>query len=180
MLSSSSSAGDGGPLKGVAIYSYGFTRARETASCVDDALRQRLIPLYHAESDSDGNGVILENRLRERSFRNLSGGPDSRYGEVRDLEATNADHEDMGVESVNSVLERTSGLIFDIEREMGGGSTMLTPSQPCMCVLVDHGDVLQIMQAGFWKMDGSFHCTLPLIDTPTEREMKLFEVLDGK
>ena len=147
---------------------------------MDDALRQRLIPLYHAESDSDGNGVILENRLRERSFRNLSGGPDSRYGEVRDLEATNADHEDMGVESVNSVLERTSGLIFDIEREMGGGSTMSTPLQPCMCVLVDHGDVLQIMQVGFWKMDGSFHCTLPLIDTPTEREMKLFEVLDGK
>ena len=178
--SSSSSAGDGAPLKGVAIYSSDFTRARETASCVADALRQRSTPLYRAESDIDGNGVILETRLRERSFGDLSGGPDSRYGEVWDLDATDADHEEMGVESVNSVLERTSGLILDIEREMGGGSTMSSTSQPWMCVLVAHGDVLQIMQAGFRKMDGSLHRTLPHLDTATEREMKLFEISDSE
>eukprot|EP00568_Trieres_chinensis_P010588 CAMPEP_0183310132 /NCGR_PEP_ID=MMETSP0160_2-20130417/29198_1 /TAXON_ID=2839 ORGANISM="Odontella Sinensis, Strain Grunow 1884" /NCGR_SAMPLE_ID=MMETSP0160_2 /ASSEMBLY_ACC=CAM_ASM_000250 /LENGTH=235 /DNA_ID=CAMNT_0025474299 /DNA_START=110 /DNA_END=817 /DNA_ORIENTATION=- len=148
-------------IQGVAIYSSDFARARETANFVADALVRHSIPLHKG-------GVILETRLRERNFGQLNGGPDSRYGDVWEIDADDADHTDFGVESVNSVLDRTTGLVLDIDDELS-----TTGGKNWKCILVAHGDVLQILQTGFRRMDGSLHRTLPHLETATERNLVL-------
>ena len=66
--------------KGVAIFSSDFTRARETASIFANELRNtKQIPLYTGD-------IILEERLRERYFGVLNGGPDTVYQEVWDID----------------------------------------------------------------------------------------------
>eukprot|EP00591_Stephanopyxis_turris_P000472 CAMPEP_0195525992 /NCGR_PEP_ID=MMETSP0794_2-20130614/26771_1 /TAXON_ID=515487 /ORGANISM="Stephanopyxis turris, Strain CCMP 815" /LENGTH=236 /DNA_ID=CAMNT_0040656585 /DNA_START=99 /DNA_END=809 /DNA_ORIENTATION=- len=163
-------------LRGAAIFSSDFTRARETANIFADALSSSNIPLYK-------EGVIFEKRLRERSFGDLDGGPDSEYNRVWEVDALDPNHVQFQVESVNSVVQRTTELILEIDEELKlaaaeeekydsrNDNPLLSPYWAC--ILVAHGDVLQILQTGFEKMDGSLHRTLPHLETATLRELIL-------
>lgn len=150
--------------KGVAIFSSDFTRARETASIFAESLIDSQIPIYSGD-------VILERRLRERFFGELNGGPDTRYQEVWDVDINDANHNEFGVESANSVLERTTKLITDLEERLHSTSE----NGSCWkCILVAHGDVLQIMQVGFLKQaDATRHRSLDHLETATIRELPL-------
>eukprot|EP00571_Detonula_confervacea_P006360 CAMPEP_0172323864 /NCGR_PEP_ID=MMETSP1058-20130122/49782_1 /TAXON_ID=83371 /ORGANISM="Detonula confervacea, Strain CCMP 353" /LENGTH=239 /DNA_ID=CAMNT_0013039973 /DNA_START=43 /DNA_END=762 /DNA_ORIENTATION=- len=155
--------------QGVAIFSSDFTRARETASIFADALGRSQIPIYSGD-------IILERRLRERYFGELNGGPDTRYQEVWDVDIKDANHNELGVESANSVLERTTKLITDLDEQLQ--STFVSDGSEegsCWkCILVAHGDVLQIMQTGFLKHDdASRHRSLQHLETATIRELSL-------
>lgn len=155
--------------RGVAIFSSDFTRARETASIFADALARSQIPLYSGD-------IVLERRLRERYFGELNGGPDTRYHEVWDVDIRDADHNEFGVESANSVLERTTKLITEMDEQLqstsDGGS--VEEGSCWKCVLVAHGDVLQIMQTGYLKhSDASRHRSLQHLETATIRELSL-------
>jgi len=145
---------------GVAIFSSDFKRARETAEHMANACSEASIPLYM-------DGVVLQTGLRERNFGELNGGSDDRYQDVWDVDIDDPTHNEFGVESVYSVVERTTGLERDIDDELG------TDGKRWKCVLVAHGDVLQILQTGFRKMDGSLHRTLPHLETATVRDLEL-------
>ena len=63
------------------------------------------------------------------------------------------------------MLDRTTALIADLERRYSGRDILL----------VSHGDTLQIMQAGFLRMDPSAHRRLPHLDTAEIRQLRLGE-----
>jgi broad specificity phosphatase PhoE len=148
---------------GVAIFSSDFKRARETAQHMADACSSSSIPLFKG-------GVVLETMLRERNFGTLNGGSDDRYQEVWDIDIKDPTHNEFGVESVYSVVGRTTKLVLgidDVLSQEGKGDGKWK------CILVAHGDVLQILQTGFKKMDGSLHRTLPHLETATVRELRV-------
>lgn len=149
---------------GVAIFSSDFVRAKETARHMADACKAASIPLYKNE------GVTLDENLRERNFGTLNGGSDDRYQDVWDVDITDPTHNEFGVESVYSVVERTTRLVLDKDEEMSEASR---GDEKWKCILVAHGDVLQILQTGFKKMDGSLHRTLPHLETAMVRELKV-------
>ena len=161
--------GDGGEGNdeycGVAIFSSDFKRARETAQHMADACMSSSIPLYK-------DGVVLETKLRERNFGTLNGGSDDRYQDVWDIDIKDPTQNEFDVESVYSVVERTTKLVLDIDQELTKASE---GEKKYKCILCAHGDVLQILQTGFKKMDGSLHRTLPHLETATVRELKVAE-----
>ena len=151
--------------RGVAIISSDFTRARETALLFAEELARSRIPLYSGD-------IVLEPRLRERYFGELNGGPDTRYQEVWDVDCKDPNHTEFGVESANSVLERTTQLIVDLDEQLQSSSDGV--DECWKCILVAHGDVLQIVQTGFLKhADASRHRTMNHLETATIRELPL-------
>lgn len=157
-----------GSYRGVAIFSSDFTRARETASIFAEELTRSEIPLYTGD-------IVLERRLRERFFGELNGGADTRYQEVWDVDIKDANHNEFGVESANSVLERTTKLITELDERLQSAGGDESEAGPCWkCILVAHGDVLQIMQTGFLKHDDATrHRSLQHLETATIRELPL-------
>lgn len=146
---------------GVAVFSSDFTRARETAEIFAYELKKCGVPLYK-------DGVTLETRLRERYFGELNGGPDNRYQDVWDVDCSDADHTEFDVESANSVLGRTAELICDLD------GTLQQTGKRWDCIVVAHGDVLQILQTGFLKHnDAKRHRSLEHLETATIRQLKL-------
>lgn len=154
---------------GVAIFSSDFTRARETAQFMAEEVGNADIPLRTGS-------VVIEKRLRERFFGELNGGPDTRYQDVWDIDIDDPNHNEFGVESANSVLERTSKLVLELDEMLSNELDEKASSDPWKCVIVAHGDVLQILQTGFLKHeDASRHRSLPHLETATIRELNLAE-----
>eukprot|EP00930_Biecheleria_cincta_P003611 TRINITY_DN104541_c0_g1_i1.p1 TRINITY_DN104541_c0_g1~~TRINITY_DN104541_c0_g1_i1.p1 ORF type:complete len:276 (+),score=37.22 TRINITY_DN104541_c0_g1_i1:37-864(+) len=153
--------------RGVALFSSDFKRAKETAEHVAEELGNAKVPIRTG-------GVVLETRLRERFFGELNGGPDSRYQDVWDIDARDPSHEEFGVESCNSVLDRTTKLVHELDRMLEHDRTGIDSSLPWKCILVAHGDVLQILQTGFLgHKDASLHRSLEHLETATVRDLIL-------
>jgi len=154
--------------KGVAIFSSDFTRARETASLFCQQLQHCKIPIYT-------NDIVLETKLRERYFGELNGGPDDQYQKVWDVDCTNPNHTEFDVESANSVLERTTGLVVELDELLSSSSSEEQQQQTKWnVILVAHGDVLQIMQTGFLRHeDAARHRSLEHLETATIRGLPL-------
>jgi len=151
--------GAGAPYQGVAIFSSDFLRARETAAIFAEELSKSNVPIYKGD-------VILEELLRERYFGDLNGGPDDRYQKVWDIDVKDPNHNQFSVESANSVLERTTKLVTNLDDELGADGGQWR------CILVAHGDVLQIMQTGFLKHeDAARHRSLEHLETATLRKL---------
>ena len=150
--------------EGVAIFSSDFTRARETASLFCQQLQHSNIPIYT-------NDIVLQTKLRERYFGELNGGPDDQYQKVWDVDCTNPNHKEFGVESANSVLERTTRLVVELDEQLSSSSEEQTKWK---VILVAHGDVLQIMQTGFLRHeDAARHRSLEHLETATIRGLPL-------
>jgi glucosyl-3-phosphoglycerate phosphatase len=169
-------------LPALVILSSDFLRAKETAHIVLQAIRyhnneiisrrlgvnkggcdeeSRIIPIYQ-------NDVIYDLRLRERWFGDCDGTADQNYAPVWAQDAKDASLEPLGAESVHSVRRRVTDCVVEwndrLEKEQ---------SDPCLIVLVAHGDVLQILQTAFEKIPGTMHRTIPHLDTATLRVLQL-------
>jgi probable phosphoglycerate mutase len=145
------------------IYSSDFTRAAQTAHLVREHL--------------GSPGIVLTPALRERDFGTWDGTSTGNYEHVWAADEARADagsagegpahegpaHGDHGVESVHAVLGRATALIMELERQHSGRDILL----------VSHGDTLQILQAGFGRMDPARHRRLPHLDTAEIRRMSL-------
>lgn len=131
------------------IFSSDFSRALGTAEIVRDVLGTE--PVHVTEL------------LRERHFGNWEKKDHKHYHDVWESDHDDADHEEEGVESVNSVLDRATSLILRLEEEYRGKDILL----------VSHGDCLQILQTGFQKTDPSKHRSLAHLETAEIREMIL-------
>ena len=135
------------------ICSSDFSRARQTAEIV----RARL----------GAPPVVVAAALRERCFGDLEGTATGNYARVWAADEAGAgdtagdgrdgrdgrDGEDAGggVEPAAAVLDRVSALVTELERRYAGRDILL----------VSHGDTLQILQAGFLRMDPAAHRRLP-------------------
>ena len=152
----------GGPLgaaakeKGVVVVSSDFCRAKETAEILARRFMENGIEVH------DG-GVRLETRLRERFFGDLDAGADSEYNRVWTFDAQDADHTELNVESVNSVIERTTNVLSDLNKEFS--------DKLIFCAA--HGDVLQIMQTAVERVDPRTHRSLEHLETAAIRELVL-------
>ena len=146
---------------GVVVVSSDLRRAWQTASSVRAGVLAAGIRVWPAV------GLLDSRELRERSFGELSGQSDARYADVWVEDAQSADHEQYGVESVNSVRERARRVVDRIE-----SNTSLPPGR-WMVVLVAHGDVLQILQTGFAGVDPREHRSLPHLETATLRALRV-------
>jgi len=142
---------------GIAIISSDFLRAKETAMAVAAALIDAEVQLF-------GEDVQFDIRLRERFFGDFNGTTDANYHKVWASDAEDSSHTEYGVESVDDVRKRVVDLIVEMDN--------LLP-QGWWCILVAHGDVLQILQTAFARMDARRHRELPHLATATLRELQL-------
>ena len=107
--------------------------------------------------------VVITEALRERCFGEWEGSPTGNYARVWAADETNPRDTDGNVEPAAAVLERTTALIVDLERRYSGRDMLL----------VSHGDPLQILQAGFLRIDPSRHRSLPPLETAEIRRLRL-------
>merc|ERR1711871_1680271 len=125
----------------VALFSSDFKRARETAQVMlERLLKEPSIKVF-------GSDVQLCEALRERGFGKLEGQSNTRYDDVWEEDRKDATHTCFGVESVLSVLERSSAFVAGVESQLAAADAD-TPVEDWQVILVAHGDVLQILQTG--------------------------------
>jgi len=147
--------GCGLPVETV-ICSSDFARARQTAEIVRAHLR--------------APEIVITEALRERCFGEWEGSTTSNYARVWAADETNQGDADGNVEPTAAVLDRTTALIVDLERRYAGRGILL----------VSHGDTLQILQAGFLRMEPSRHRSLPALETAEIRRLRLAEPGDAE
>ena len=153
---------------GTVICSSDFSRARQTAEIV----RARL----------GAPPVLVGAALRERCFGDLEGTATDNYarvwatdeasagdtaGDGRDAGGGDAGGRDAGggVEPAAAVLDRVTALVTDLERRYADRDILL----------VSHGDTLQILQAGFLRMNPAAHRRLPHLGIAEIRALRLGE-----
>ena len=150
---------------GTLVCSSDFARAAQTAQIMAEYL--------------GSPEVVLTAALRERSFGGWEGTPVANYHQVWAADqADTADQTDQadqadetgnaragrnGVESASDALTRATAFIVDLERRHADLDILL----------VSHGDTLQILQAGFGRMDSARHRQLPHLETAEIRPMHL-------
>ena len=116
------------------ICSSDFSRARQTAEIVRAHLG---VPR-----------VVIAEALRERCFGDWEGTPTANYARVWAADEASAGRGfDNHVEPATAVLDRVTAFIVELERQYSGRDILL----------VSHGDTLQILQAGFLRIDPSRH-----------------------
>jgi broad specificity phosphatase PhoE len=144
------------------ICSSDFARARQTAEIV----RARL----------GAAEVTVAEALRERGFGDLEGATVASYARVWEADETDKAHaaheagadgagagRALGVEPAAAVLDRVTALVAGLERRYSGRDILL----------VSHGDTLQILEAGFLRLDPTRHRRLPPLATAEIRELRL-------
>jgi len=131
------------------LFSSDFSRAVETAQIVQGIL--------------GASDVHTTELLRERRFGDWERTPNSNYARVWKLDKDDANHTDDNVESVNSVLERATRLIVELEEKYSNKDILL----------ISHGDTLQILQTGFQKVPPTEHRSLTHLETAEIRPVAL-------
>lgn len=131
------------------ICSSDFSRARQTA----EIMRAHL----------GAPEVVIAEALRERCFGDWEGSAAGNYARVWAADETNPCYADGNVEPAAAVLDRSTALIVDLERRYADRDILL----------VSHGDTLQILRAGFLRMNPSRHRSLPELETAEIRPLRL-------
>jgi probable phosphoglycerate mutase len=131
------------------ICSSDFSRARQTAEVV----RAYLGP----------PGVVIAEALRERCFGDWEGSATGNYARVWAADKVNPCYAGGNVEPAAAVLDRATAFIVDLERQYSGRDILL----------ISHGDTLQILRAGFLRMNPSQHRSLPELKTAEIRQLRL-------
>ena len=131
------------------ICSSDFARATETAQIVRAQL--------------GAPEIVVAERLRERCFGDWEGTAVANYARVWTADQGGQGHADGNVEPAAAVLDRATALIAELERQYCGRDILL----------VSHGDTLQILQAGFLRMEPSRHRSLPQLGTAEIRKLSL-------
>ena len=131
------------------ICSSDFSRARQTAEIVR----------AHLGTPE----VVIAEALRERCFGDWEGSATGNYARVWAADEVNPCYAGGNVEPAAAVLDRSTAFIVDLERRYPGRDILL----------VSHGDTLQILRAGFLRMNPSQHRSLPELKTAEIRQLRL-------
>ncbi|GAX17083.1 hypothetical protein FisN_5Hh469 [Fistulifera solaris] len=138
----------------VTLVSSDLLRAVETATTVQKSLQDAGCAVE----------LTLDPRLRERGFGIWDGQSDSNYPRVWKNDEIDSSHTIDGVESVDSVTQRATSCVIDLDKIYSGNHVF---------VLVAHGDVLQILQTAFLKRQGKFHRQVEHLETAQLRLLEL-------
>jgi broad specificity phosphatase PhoE/GNAT superfamily N-acetyltransferase len=130
------------------ICSSDFARARQTAEIVREQL--------------GAAPVMLAEALRERNFGAWEGTGAVNYARVWAADAADSAHPGGDVEPAAAVLDRVTAFVAELERRYRGRDVLL----------VSHGDTLQILEAGFARIDPSRHRSLPALGTAEIRPLR--------
>jgi broad specificity phosphatase PhoE len=157
-----------GAHDGVAILASDLLRAQETATIMWEAFVQAQSRQEQEATAADSipvytNAVVTETRLRERGFGSWDGTSDAHYALVWNDDALDSSHTIQGVESVDSTMDRTTRCIVEWDQRLRNH----------LIFCVAHGDVLQILQTAFSKMDGRLHRSLEHLETAQVRLLQL-------
>jgi broad specificity phosphatase PhoE len=145
-------------ITGIVVVSSDFLRAQETAQAVKNQCVAHNIP----------HVLKTDKRLRERWFGEYDMTSDSNYALVWKQDAVDANHTMINVESVNSVMQRVTDCVCDYDERY----------QNHLIVCVAHGDVLQILQTAFQRLDGAQHRSLEHLETAQLRVLEFKEAKD--
>jgi probable phosphoglycerate mutase len=126
-----------------------FARARESAEIASHLLGTQ--------------AILMTPKLRERYFGRWERQHSRHYQEVWDADLLDGMHKQYEVESTREVLARTTSLIQELEDAYAGRTILL----------VSHGDVLQILQTAFERVDSAQHRQLLPLETGQIRELRL-------
>jgi broad specificity phosphatase PhoE len=107
--------------------------------------------------------VVIAEALRERCFGDWEASATGNYAQVWAADETNPCYAGGNVEPTTAVLDRSTAFIVDLERRYSGRDILL----------VSHGDTLQILQAGFLRMNPSQHRSLPELKNAEIRRLRL-------
>ena len=157
---------------GIAILTSDLLRAKETAEAVRDAIISHHKDNNTPLPDLYSGDVVIERRLRERWFGDWDLTSDDNYNKVWVDDEKDPSHVNGNVESVNAVTDRVTQCIleWDTKLQLTGKEA---GDNKRMVICVAHGDVLQILQTAFEKLDGSKHRSLPHLETATLRPLTL-------
>jgi glucosyl-3-phosphoglycerate phosphatase len=156
-----------GGYHSLVLLSSDLLRAYETASIVEDVIRQHNDNTTHNAVTIFQNEIVREVRLRERGFGDWDGTTDENYARVWQDDAANANHTNGNVESVHSVMGRVTRCVRDWDATLEK-----VDDKKRMVVLVAHGDVLQILQTAFAQWPGTQHRQIAHLETATLRPLK--------
>lgn len=133
-----------------------FSRTKETAGILADTLQaafKKSLPAKYRKGDGLRQIIREDADLKERNFsKKFEGKLNSHkiYEKIWKQDKKNPAHTKWGVESANSVQERSTALItrLDEEAKKAGGK---------LFILVSHGDTIKILQTGFQKQSAAEH-----------------------
>ncbi|MCG8572204.1 MAG: histidine phosphatase family protein [Spirochaetes bacterium] len=131
------------------ILSSDFLRAKETAQIIAQQIGV--------------NSILYTDQLHERNFGILELQPNQKYKEVWEKDKLNYNNKQYQVESVESVTNRTTELICQLE----------TKYQDQQILLVSHGDTLQLLTLAFLNKNPHEICAIPHLKNAEVRELKL-------
>lgn len=134
---------------GIHLFSSDFKRARETAEIVHQTL-------------NCDHEIMFDERLRERHFGDFELKPDTHYPEVWAMDKRDLGHSEHNVETVQSVLQRSMAVVNDFEKHFDNET----------CLLIAHGDILQILQTAFYQIPPHQHRELPHLETAEVRALR--------
>ncbi len=141
---------DGVLNENTVIYSSPFSRCKRTAEVAQEVLGVK-------------NGIIFDDRLRERWFGDWEKTHNSNYQKTWDIDKHNPEHKEKNVESAADVQKRAVELVKEIENKYSEKNILL----------VSHGDTLQIMQTGFKKASPAIHRELEHLQVAEVRKFNL-------
>jgi glucosyl-3-phosphoglycerate phosphatase len=127
----------------------GFARAVQTAQIVSTAL--------------GAAGAMVSEALRERCFGDWEDTTCDNYVAVWAADKASPDHSEHHVESVSAVLDRATAFTVALEQRYSGRDILF----------ISHGDTLQILQAGFLRMNPGRHRDLPPFEPAEIRRFHL-------
>jgi probable phosphoglycerate mutase len=134
----------------VIIISSDFKRAKETTDIAKEVLQIEQPAIYTP-------------KLRERFFGDLEKTSNKGYDLIWSYDKDNSGHTWRNVESVDSTLSRSTGLIKELDNTYTDKTI----------ILVSHGDTLQILQTGYLKIDPRQHRSVKHLNTAELRKLVL-------
>ena len=128
------------------LFSSDFKRAQETAEIVQQTL-------------NCDHKIVFDERLRERYFGDFELGSDIHYPGIWAMDKCGHGHAEHNVETVQSVVQRALAVVFDFEKNFDNE----------ICLIIAHGDILQILQTAFYGLPPHHHRELPHLETAEVR-----------
>ncbi|MEE9309513.1 MAG: histidine phosphatase family protein [Cocleimonas sp.] len=135
------------------IISSDFKRAHESAQ-----IAQQLLDAGKTDKE-----ITLDARLRERDFGDFELKDNTYYQTVWDNDAIDSSHTIDNAESADSVMQRATELVVELENNHEGEAFLL----------VAHGDTIQILQTAFQKISASKQREMKHLETAEIRLLEL-------
>ncbi|GJJ71108.1 hypothetical protein EMPS_03458 [Entomortierella parvispora] len=156
-----------GTTSQIRIVASPFLRTQHTAHLIHESIQQKSLEFDQLTVKGE---IETDKDLRERFFGEfeLATPSDNIYDQVWIEDSRNPFHRSFGVESVNEVTERATGVVRRVESEEQTGQESAVKT---WVILVSHGDALQILQTAMKGWSGDRHREVEHLNTANWRHV---------